>query len=241
MPAKITLHDKSWLATEREKELRDQRIEMGWPKHLAPFSTLVAAIGNHWHPGCREAVEAMCEFTANELGYHVTCYEEPDRCYQPYDALGIMRDKAFFRAINEGYEYLLYVDNDIMPPNDALVKLLHRLVPIISPLVLFADKLDHGLAMAKMKPNQGLAMVNDTVLSMLLFKTRVFFPWILTGFWANPLGADEGYHFEKLLMSGHQPFVDTDVVVTCVSPPHFPLDRILDRTAMDLEKSRWKE
>ena len=61
-------------------------------------------------------------------------------------------------------------------------------------------------------------------------------PWALIPFWQDALGASEDYHFQRLAMAGHLPFVDTDVVVTAMSAPHFPL-RELSRTPDDLAKA----
>ena len=203
--------------------LRNQRIEMGWAKHVSPFSTLIAAMGNHWQPSCYEALEAMAEYTWSK-GIELCLYEEPDRCYQPFDALGVMRNAAYMRALREGYEFILYVDNDVCPQPGVLYQLLNRFMPIISPIIVYADGNDHGLTMPKIEQGKGLAMVSSCVLSMVLIQTSVFAPWAIIPFWQDALGADEAYHFSRLAVAGHRPFVDTDVVVTCVSPPHYPLD-----------------
>ena len=71
-------------------------------------------------------------------------------------------------------------------------------------------------------------MVGSYVISFVLFRTSVFLPWALNPFWQDAIGADEGYHFSKLEMAGHRPFVDTDVEVVVQSAPHFPLDDVLD-------------
>lgn len=234
----IHLEERAFLNSQQAKTLRDQRLESAWPRHISPFSTFVAAMGQHWHPGCKEATLAMCHYTWEHTGYEVLFSEQADRCHQPYDGLGVMRNMAYMRAINEGYEYILYIDNDMQPPEDALVRLLDRGVPVISPIIVFADGLDHGLQMPRMEQGRGLAMVSNVVLSMLLFQTRVFLPWATIPFWQDALGADEEYHFQRLQMSGHRPFVDTDVMATCVSAPHYPLDRAVDRKVEDLEAFR---
>ena len=212
-----------WFETEQAETLYKTRREQGGNLHLSPGSTLVAAMGSHWKPGCFEAVRNMAEHTYKG-GYQVCLYEEHDRCLKPYDALGIMRNLAYKKALLEGWEYLLYVDNDVQPPRDALTRLLQRPVPIISPIIEFWDGQVHGINMPKMVHNVGLVMVTSVVLSFLLIRTSVFLPWALTPFWQDAIGADEDYHFRKFEMSGHRPFVDTDVVVQCVEPPHFPLD-----------------
>jgi len=215
--------EKRWFETESAKALYDQRIAMGWAKHLRPFSTLIAGIGDHWKRGCKEAVTAMAEHTYKQ-GIEVCLWEVPDRCYQRYDAIGTMRNEVYLKAMREGWEFLLYCDNDVKPPADALFKLLLRYVPIISPIITYIEGAKSGTAMPHLKRNQGLAMVTSFVLSFFLCKTAVFYPY-LGGFWENPLGADEEYHFEKLSVIGHRPFVDTDVIVPCVESPHYPLDK----------------
>lgn len=233
IPKKIKLTEHAWVDSERLSDLRKERRDLGLPDHVAPFSVLIAAMGHHWHPGCFEAVYEMAKTTADE-GYSVTFYQEQDRCYQPYDGLGIMRNLSYMRAIREGYEFLLYVDNDVSPEPDSLLRLLRRCVPVVSPVVVYADGQDHGLSMPKMERGLGLALVSSCVLSFLLFQTAVFFPFATAPFWQDALGADEAYHFAKLAIGGHRPFVDTDTVVTCVSGPHYPLDRSLDRGVADL-------
>lgn len=229
----VKIREQRFFDTETAQELWQQRQDMGWPNHLSPFSVLIAAMGNHWHEGCRDAIESMAKYTFN-TGYDVVFYEEHDRCYQPYDGLGIMRNLAYQRAIREGFEFICYVDNDVRPPEDALVKLQRRFVPVIVPIIVYSDGKSHGLSMPTMVQNQGLAMITSCVLSMVLFQTAVFLPFATSPFWQDALGADESYHFSKLAMAGHRPFVDTDVVVECVAPPSYPLDQTVGRTLQDL-------
>jgi len=213
-----------WDESANQTRLDTERSELGMPRHVAPFSCMIAAIGNHWEPGCYEAVAAMAQYTFQQ-GFQVCLYEEHDRCYNPYDALGSMRNMAYQRAISCGYEYLCYVDNDIKPPPDALVRLARRWVPVVAPITTYVDQQAHGLKVPLVQPGQGLAMISSCVLSMLLFQTRVFLPWALTPFWENAIGADEEYHFRRLEMTGHRLWLDTDVVVEVTKPPSYPLDR----------------
>lgn len=204
------------------------RLDAKVSPHISPFSTVVYAMGTYWEPGCLEAVRDMVLFT-HAAGYEVGFYEERDRCFQPFDAIGTMRNVAYMRAIEQGWEYLLYIDNDVRPPKDALVRLLQRRVPIISPIVSYADGQAHNLDMPKMERNRGLALCGSTVLSFLLCKTSVFSPWATGGFWGNAIGDDEEVHFLQWATVGHQPFVDTDVEVVCLNAPHFPLDEVLEQ------------
>ena len=191
---------------------------------LMPYSTLIVAMGDHWEPGAKEAVMLMREYSRDKAKIEVELVEEQDRCFLWGDALGSMRNMGYRRAMEGGFEWLLYVDNDVQPPPHALVQLLSRHLPIIAPRIVYADGEDHGMNMAKMPSGQGIALVGSTVLSMVLFRTSIFYPYADIDFWGNSLGDDEEYHYTKLAMRGLRPFVDTDLTVTCLKPPHFPLD-----------------
>ena len=165
---------------------------------------------------------AMGQF-AFEQGYLVTFYEQPDLCIRPLEGIGTMRNEALRKARREGYEYILYVDNDVKPAKDALVKLLHRCVPVVLPLPRYADGQDHGITASQTEAGRGLAMITSSVISMALFNVRVFASY--ETFWEDFIGAHEQYHFEKLYdQTGIRPFLDTDVQLDIVKPPHFPLD-----------------
>jgi len=227
MPGKYTVvNNYRLLNTQQQAEANDERMDRGITTHVSPGSTLIAAMGDHWKPQCFEAVKQMAYHTW-EAGCEVCFYEEPDRCYNPFDAIGSMRNMAYWRAIREGWEYLLYVDNDVMPPPDALEKLLARRLPIIAPILRYLNDEDHGISQARMEFGNGLVMVGSCLLSFLLIRTSVFLPWATSPFWGNEIGDDEAYHFAKLDMIGHRPFIDTNVVVEVKSPPHFPLDERL--------------
>ncbi len=208
--------------TETQKNVYDERLHTGGARHIAPYSVLIACMGNHWEPGCREAVWDMYQETF-KAGYLPTFYEQKDMCYEPFDAIGSMRNAAYHKAVSEGHEYLCYVDNDIQPPPDALVNLMRSHLPIVAPALRFADGETYGLASATAEGEMA-AMVHSVVLSMLVFRTAIFRP--LGGeFWENARGADEAYHFEKLdMLTGHRPFLFPSVQVKVIKPPHFPLD-----------------
>lgn len=150
---------------------------------------------------------------------------ERDRCFNWGDALGSMRNMGYRHALLAGFEYLMYVDNDIILPEHTLVKLLSHQLPMVAPKVVFATGETYGLEVPKLADDGGLVMAGSVVLSCLLAKTVVFLPWALADFWGNALGDDEEYHFTKFYMAGHMPFVDTDIKAVCLKPPHFPLDK----------------
>ena len=49
----------------------------------------------------------------------------------PEPVIDITRDKAVQMAIQNGAKWLWFVDTDIMPPKDALIKLLEANKPIV--------------------------------------------------------------------------------------------------------------
>ena len=219
--------------TQHQAELWNKRAKVGLPPHIYPGSTLIAAMGQHWHPGSKEAVLAMAQHSWQEGGILVRFYAEQDRCYEPYDGLGTMRNLAYMRAIREGFEWIMYVDNDILPEPDALMRLQEWQMPVIAPLVRYTDGEDHGIRQGSYPEGGGLLVVHSVLLSCLLMRTEVFLPWALTPFWDNARGSDEEVHFERLAMVGHRPIVDTNTIVRVQNPPHFPFDHI-ERTYAEL-------
>lgn len=221
-----------------------QRLKAGANRmHLLPYSTLIVAMGDHWEPGAKEAIMAMREYTRKDGMIECELVEEQDRCFLWGDALGSMRNMGYRRAIEGGFEYLLYVDNDVVPPPHTLLQLLSRHMPIMAPRLVFADGEDHGMNVARLPEGQGLAMAGSVLLSMLLFRTSVFLPFADVDFWGNAMGDDEEYHFTKLAMRGLKPYIDTDVTVSCLKPPHFPLDfrrdpEAIERALQERKKAR---
>lgn len=213
-------------ATEGEKDEHNRRLDRQIYGHASPNSVFVAVMGPNWAEGCREAVEAMVNYTIAEKGCNAALCEIPDLCYNWGDALGSMRNMAYMEAIREGFEWICYVDNDVKPDRDALARLLGNDIPtILCPRLRYADGLDHGMNVAIIPEGTGLARVISVPLSFMLFRAAVFTPWYPQGdFWSDALGADEAYHFGKLANIGHMPVIDTNVTVEVVKPPHFPLD-----------------
>ena len=213
-------------ATEQEKNEHNRRLDRQIYGHCSPNSVFVACMGPNWEQGCREAVEAMVNYAIAEKGANAAICEIPDLCYTWGDAIGTMRNMAYTEAIREGFEWILYLDNDVKPPKDSLVKMLgHDILAIVASRLRYWDGNDYGMDVAKIAENSGLARVISCPLSFVLFRTAVFVPWYPAGnFWADAIGADEAFHFGKLATIGHMPVIDTSVTVEVVKPPHFPLD-----------------
>lgn len=206
--------------TPRELEEARRRSTTSWG-HIRPNSVLVCAMSNHYAPTAWQHIIDMVLYS-NEQGIHCGFSEIMDRCFNPYDALGTMRNEAWIDAATEGYEWLCYVDCDIQPEKDALLRLLKWDMPVVVPYIveLGTGKKLHGPGW---EPNTGLRAVRWAVLSMLLMRVSVLKPF-RGRFWGDAMGADEGYHFKTLWSeTGHRPYLDTTVQVPTARKPTYPL------------------
>jgi len=220
--------------SEQEKDRLTLSTASRWA-HMRPDSVLVTSISNHWRPGCWQKVVDMIMYSQTQ-GYYVALQEIQDRCFNPYDALGTMRNEAVLQAQIEGFEWLLMVDTDVKPERDTLIKLLSHQMPIIAPYVVEPGT-GRRLFGPSWDPNQGVKPLRWTVLSMVLFRTTVFNCFPYGQFWADAVGADEGYHFMKLWHMGHQPWQDTSTIVIVEGTPHYPLAS--NRMSSDQRRSLW--
>ena len=207
--------------TAQERDRAISPTAARW-EHIRPDSVLICPMGYYYPPGCWQKICDMMMFTQSQ-GLHVGMQELQDRCFNPYDALGTMRNEAIMIAQNEGFEWLLYLDNDVMPDRDCLLRLLNWQLPIVSPYVAEPGT-GRRLFGPDWNPNQGIRPAKWTVLSMLLMRTSVFnCMGTPSRFWSDAIGADEGYHFQTLWHYGHQPWVDTNTQLVTAGGPHYPL------------------
>jgi hypothetical protein len=202
--------------------------------HMRPDSVLVASISNHWRPGCWQRIVDMILYSQTQ-GVYAALQEIQDRCFNPYDALGTMRNEAVLQAQIEGFEWLLMVDTDVKPERDTLIRLLGHQMPIMAPYVVEPGT-GRRLFGPSWEPNQGIKPLRWTVLSMVLFRTSVF-NCFGHNFWSDAVGADEGYHFMKMWHVGHQPWQDTSTILIVEGTPHYPLAS--NRIASEQRKALW--
>lgn len=190
--------------------------------NVRPDSVLVCGMSFHWS-GEGYSWNKVCDMIEHTqaAGHYVGFSEMQDRCMEPYDALGTMRNEAALMALNEGFEWICYLDNDIQPEPDTLTRLLQHQQSIVAPYVVEPGTGRH-LFSPPTAPNQGLIPAKWTVLSMLLFRTNVF-RCVGPNFWRDAVGADEGFHYQHLWYYGHRPFVDTDIQLVVGGAPHYPL------------------
>lgn len=214
------VHVRSFASPEEHK--RGSELQNARWNHMRPDSTLVCAMGFHWSKEglAWQKVCDMIEFT-QERGYYVALSELQDRCYEPYDALGTMRNEAILMAQNEGFERLLYIDNDVLPEPDCLFRLLQHEHSIVVPFMAEPGT-GRQLSSPAIGINSGIQPAKWSVLSMMLFKTSVF---NCTGpnFWRDAIGADEGFHFQLLWHFGHRPWVDSGIQLVTAGGPTYPL------------------
>src|SRR3989304_6070438 len=97
---------------EPERARLQAQADSKWP-HLRPDSVLIACIGNHWAPGSWQRVADMMMET-NKQGYACWLAEIQNRCFNPLDALGTMRNEAWLQAANPGTEWGPHWQNE--PP-----------------------------------------------------------------------------------------------------------------------------
>ena len=229
--AGVSLHAEGALANWKSANLWDT---------LSPRSVLVASIGNHWRERSWARVMDMIDY-CNKQGYRSNLVEIQDRCMNPYDALGTMRNEAILEA-KRGYEFLCTVDTDVLPEKEALYRLITAMdTEGRSIMVPWVDepgtgKKLHGPDREKFT---GVHYIRWAVLSFQVFRTNVFNAFPGSQFWDNAIGSDEGYHFKKLFDVGHIPSINTDVIVPTQSAPTYPLT-VKGMTDEDA-KAFWKQ
>jgi len=217
-----------WYRSDLEREHSQKRqTNHKWP-HAAPSSVLVASVGNSWKGDSWAKVMDMLEF-AHQQGIPVDFREFQNRCFEPYDSLGTMRNEIFSAALLGGYEFCMMVDNDVLPEPDTLYRLIMHDQPLMSPYIeepfdpQFPQKPKRVLHGPVHEPYTGVYPVKWNVLTMMLFKVN-YIRALGEDFWQDSIGADEGYHFQKsYARTGVYPQVDSSVILKAGGSPLYPL------------------
>jgi|TARA_Y100000310_G_scaffold89963_1_gene87202 hypothetical protein len=197
------------------KRAREQSA-YGYP-HLSPGSCMVAAIGTTWKPGSWQKVVDMVQY-ARQNGYNAWLEEIPDPLVtEPYAGVGNMKDTAVGLAQVRGFEWICFVENDVLPKEDLLVNLIERDIPIVAPRVLDPSHPGETIGFPDWEPKNGLFPMRWVPSSFMLFRTTVFncipraFISIVT----------EGELFLRLWNYGHRVYQDTDNPLEIASPPSY--------------------
>ncbi len=202
----------------REESLRVAALQGAKNQHLRPDSIYVTAIGTSWEEGAWQKVIDMVAYT-NDKGYCCWFKEIEDSFSQlPYGALNPMRNVACLDAVNVGCEYVLLVENDILPEPDMLIKLIQWQAPVVLPYCI-DNKTDKPLMGPTYKPNMGLQPVEWAVFSCILIKTSVLHCFPDCAPFRDCL--KESTFFKKLTYYGHKGFVDTNTPLQLATRPTY--------------------
>ena len=183
--------------------------------HLVHNSVLVVAISNDWQEDCWWRLQNMLRYTERQ-GITVAFEETSDMSTMPADAIGIMRACAAMLALDGGFEWCLLLDTDCKVEDDTLVRLIEHDRPVVFPICIAENDEYPGAGMSSpiLKTGSGLVPVVWSVMSCMLFNTRVFnclAPYAWHG---------HDFHFaQNLAHFGHRTYVDTDAIVHVTKGP----------------------
>ncbi len=210
-------YDIRYYPTGKEFEKSKETWGIKFP-HVRPDSVFVGAIGTSWSPTAWQKVLDMVEYT-NKQGVCCWFVEIPDiKATIPYECIGGMRDIASAYAQDLGFEWFLMIENDTLPEQDLILRLLKHQIPIVVPYILnLEDKTT--IAFPHHTQNTGLQRVNWAALSCVLIWTKVLncFPD------AKPFHGTlhESDFFNKLIHYGHMAYQDTDIELKIAKNPTY--------------------
>lgn len=184
--------------------------------HIAYNSVLVVVMSNMWSEGCWAAFQDMIKYS-EEQGYDVSYQEIGNFNFlHPRDAIGTMRATAALMAQDAGMEWCLMLDTDVILKKDTLVRLLQHDRPVVYPYVVDLEQRYPGSTMMRpvRKPGSGLQPVVWSVMSCMLFDTKVF-----NALPAHAWYGDDFMFSQYLRHVGHRIHVDTDTIIDAVKGP----------------------
>jgi len=216
---------------EKERVFKTQHFR---PAHIRPGSTLVAPVGIMWEPGAWQKTVDMV-VKSNKAGVCTWLHEMCDiNAGIPYAHLNMMRDTACMYAHDAGFEWLLLIENDALPDEDLLLKLLNWDMPVVVPYIM-DDVLKRPICAPFYKAGSGLQPVQWAVFTCMLINTRVLncFPF------AQPFAniAIESGLFHRLRHFGHKVYQDTNTELKIACRPCYPVDH----GGLEAEWKSWVE
>ena len=203
---------------EKERVFKSQHFR---PAHIRAGSTIVAPIGVMWSPGAWQKTVDMV-VKSNKVGVCTWLHEMVDiNAGIPYAHLNTMRDTACMYAHDTGFEWVLLIENDALPEEDLLVRLLNWDMPVVVPYIV-DEVLARPICAPFYKPKSGLQPVQWSVFTCMLINTRVLncFPF------SQPFAdvAIESGLFNKLRHFGHKVYQDTNTELKIAKRPCYPVD-----------------
>ena len=221
-------------ASERDRSKHGTRIKF---PHIRPHSVCVFAIGSTWEPTAWQKIMDMVWHT-NKKGVCCWLTEIRDNCVQlPYAALCTMKDAACMWAHDQGFEYIMLVDNDILPEPDLVLRLLNWDMPIVVPYItdtkviekkdektgeITKETIKPPIANPGYKPNEGLKPIIWAALSCILISCKVLNCFPECAPFGN-VNIESGF-YNKLMHYGHKVFQDTNTELKIATRPTFPAD-----------------
>lgn len=208
-------YDIRYYATELEHQKATSTWGIKFP-HVRPDSVLVASIGNKWVPGAWQKVMDMVDFT-NRKGICCWFVEIPDlMTTPPYQLINRMRDVACMHAVNMGFEWMLMIENDALPDEDLIIKLLKTELSIILPYVVDPQD-DTPITFPKYERNSGIRVVQWSAFTCMLMWTKVFNCFDC----CRPFNdiIIEVDFFNKLIHFGHRAYQDTGTEMKIATSP----------------------
>jgi len=193
------------------------------PPHIRPDSICVAAIGINWEPGAWQKTVDMVYHT-NKSGVCCWFTEMADNNLTlPFSAISAMRDAACLYVSDLGFEWLLLVENDVLPEPDLALRLLDADRTVVSPY-MWDENLDHSIAYPNYERNTGVQPIKWTALSCILIWTKVLNCYPSNSPFTNMIA--EGEFFGRLTHYGHRAYQDTGTELKLATMPSYAGDHI---------------
>ncbi|MBU1349391.1 hypothetical protein KJ781_04965 [Patescibacteria group bacterium] len=186
---------------------------------LSPDSICIYSIGYNWIPGAWQKVVDMVDYTIKQ---NICCWlmEHRDFCVRlpGTEVVQEIRDCGCQFALDRGFEWVMLVENDIMPEPDLALRLIKWDMPVVVPYM--RDKqMDRVLSNPQYKPNNGLRRIQWSVLSCILIDTKILncFPR------GMPFGgtSSEPLFFNRLFHYGIRAYQDTDIELEVPRSPSY--------------------
>jgi len=186
--------------------------------HVRPDSVNVAAIGINWSKGAWQKVVDMVEFT-NKRGICCWLSEMPDvKVTIPFQTLETMRDAACMHTMDMGFEWMLMIENDALPEEDFLIRLLTPSFPIIVPRIVDTN-LNVPICHPQYEKDTGIRPVTWACFTAMLIWTKVLNCFEMGRPFHNTLA--EGDFFNKLTHFGHRVYQDTGTELKIAKNPSY--------------------
>ena len=140
--------------------------------HVSPDSTFIASIGTCWSPGAWQKVVDMVTYTSQQ-GISCWLHEFTHGVGGiPCAELDALRNVACVFASSAGFEWLLIIENDILPEPDMLVRLLSYQLPVVVPYIRDKTR-QKSISDPPLESNIGLQPIGWSALSCVLIWTKV--------------------------------------------------------------------